>query len=43
MRIHAIAFNAIGPPRITQLIPQGFSGVTEVKFLRQLILWEYLV
>ena len=24
--------NTIGPSRITQLIPQDFSGVTEVKF-----------
>ena len=27
----------IGPARITQLIPQEFSGVTEVNSLRQLI------
>ena len=30
---HRLAFSAIGPSRITQLIPQEFSGVTEVKFI----------
>ena len=32
---------SIGPSRITQLIPQEFSGVTEVILLRQSIPWEY--
>ena len=31
---------AIGPARITQLIPQELSGVTEVNLFRQLIPWE---
>ena len=30
-------YYTIGPARITQLIPQEFSGVTEVNLLRQLI------
>ena len=33
--------HTIGPIRMTQLIPWEFSGVTEVKLLRQLILWDY--
>ena len=30
-------WGTIGPARIPQLIPQEFSGVTEVNLLRQLI------
>ena len=33
--------DTIGPPNITQILPQEFSSVTEANWFRQLILWEY--
>ena len=36
-RIARYNATTIGPSRITQLIPQEFSGVTEMNLLRQLI------
>ena len=41
IRVARFETSTIGPARITQLIPQEFSGVTEVNLLRRLIPREY--